>query len=486
MTNHTLFQFFEWNVPNDGAHWKRLKEQAEHLAKMGISAVWIPPATKAIGQNDVGYGIYDLYDFGEFQQKGTLRTKYGTKKELMNAISQLHDKGIQVYLDIVLNHKAGADETERFMAQEVAMDNREEILTEPYEIEAWTKFNFPGRGDMYSDFKWNWTHFTGTDYNVKKEKASIYKIVGENKDWGDEVDDEFGNYDYLMFTDIDYKHPDVYNEVIKWGIWVVDELNIDGFRLDAIKHINHWFVRDFLKHVREGTKKQELYAVGEYWKSSIEVLQQQLENVDYELDLFDVPLHYNFYEASIAGKDYDLRKIFKGTLVEFNPIHSVTFVDNHDSQPGQSLESWVEDWFKPLAYGLILLRKDGYPCVFYGDYYGISGEDAVEGKKELLDKLLYLRKFYTYGEQVDYLDHSNIIGWVRLGEEEFSNSGAAIIITNGEEGEKIMSVGAHRAGEKWIDFLGHREETVTIDEEGNGCFTVNGGSISVWVKADAN
>nr|WP_308215307.1 hypothetical protein [Sinobaca sp. H24] len=45
-------------------------------------------------------------------------------------------------------------------------------------------------------------------------------------------------------------------------------------------------------------------------------------------------------------------------------MHAVTFVDNHDSQPEESLESWVEEPFKQSAYALILLREDGYPCVF--------------------------------------------------------------------------------------------------------------------------
>lgn len=69
------------------------------------------------------------------------------------------------------------------------------------------------------------------------------------------------------------------------------------------------------------------------------------------------------------------------TLVGDDPDNVMTFVDNHDSQIGQSLESWVTDWFKPLAYALILLRKDGYPCLFYGDYYGCGGENPIESKK---------------------------------------------------------------------------------------------------------
>ena len=54
-----------------------------------------------------------------------------------------------------------------------------------------------------------------------------------------------------------------------------------------------------------------------------------------------------------------MRTIFNNTLVAENPNSAVTFVDNHDTEPGQALQSWIDDWFKPLAYSLILLRKGG-------------------------------------------------------------------------------------------------------------------------------
>ena len=79
-------------------------------------------------------------------------------------------------------------------------------------------------------------------------------------------------------------------------------------------------------------------------------------------------------------------------MVKNHPEHAVTFVDNHDTQRGQALESTVEEWFKPAAYALILLREDGLPCLFYGDYYGIEGEFAQENFQEILDTLLYARK----------------------------------------------------------------------------------------------
>ena len=101
MENQTLMQYFEWYLPNDGQHWNRLATDAPHLASKGIRKVWMPPAFKATSSNDVGYGIYDLFDLGEFDQKGTVRTKYGFKEDYLNAIKALKENGIEPIADIV-------------------------------------------------------------------------------------------------------------------------------------------------------------------------------------------------------------------------------------------------------------------------------------------------------------------------------------------------------------------------------------------------
>ena len=85
--NKVLLQAFEWYLPDDGQHWNRLKDMAQQFTELGIGGVWLPPCSKATGTNDVGYGIYDLWDLGEFDQKGSVRTKYGTKDELQSAIN---------------------------------------------------------------------------------------------------------------------------------------------------------------------------------------------------------------------------------------------------------------------------------------------------------------------------------------------------------------------------------------------------------------
>ncbi len=479
MKNGVMMQYFEWNLPNDGNLWKQLKADALHLHKTGITAVWIPPAYKADEQQDEGYATYDLYDLGEFEQNNTIRTKYGTKQELKEAIDELHKYQISVYLDAVMNHKAEGDYTERFMVKEVDPKDRTKDISDEFEIQAWTGYLFKGRGNKYSDFKWHWQHFSGVGFDDAKKRSGIFRVVGDNKNWSSGVDSENGNYDFLLCNDLDLDHPEVVAELNRWGIWVSEELNLDGMRLDAIKHMKDTFIKQFLDAVR-AKRGKKFYAVGEYWNGDLLTLNSYLEAVDNSVDLFDVPLHFNLYEASVKGKEYNMQNLLKNSLSVVHPELGVTFVDNHDSQEGSSLQSQIQDWFKPSAYALIMLMKDGYPCVFYGDYYGIKGEKSPH--TEIIDSLLDIRRKYAYGEQVNYFDHPATVGLVRMGDKDHPGSGLALLISNGEDGHKVMNVGKNRAGEVWYECTGDIKETVTIDADGNGNFLVDGKNLAVWIK----
>jgi alpha-amylase len=210
------------------------------------------------------------------------------------------------------------------------------------------------------------------------------------------------------------------------------------------------------------------------------------------MSLFDASLHHNFEKASKGGKDFDLTTILDETLVAAKPDLSVTVVENHDTQPLQSLEAPVEPWFKPLAYSIILLREKGYPCVFYTDIYSATYKDkGHDGQDyeiflpacENIDKLLLARKRFAYGLQRDYLDHTNCIGWTREGDADHPGSGCAVLLSNGDDGFKTMEVGKAHAGKKFVDWLGKRPGEVTIDQDGRGEFHVGAGSASAWVLA---
>lgn len=476
-----MMQAFEWYLPEDMKHWDNLAQKSEELSNAGITALWLPPAYKGqAGIHDVGYGVYDLYDLGEFDQKGSIPTKYGTREQFLNCIKKLQEHGIDVYCDVVFNHMMGADESEIVVATEHSPTDREETISGYEEIQAWTKFNFTARNGKYSDFTWDKSCFDGTDWNQRDKETAIFKFKGQQ--WDEGVDKENGNYDYLMGADLSFNNNIVRNQLKTWGDWFVRTTKLDGFRLDACKHIDSNFFPEWLNHLRNLYSK-ELFSVGEYWSKDIYTLKNYLEESENCMSLFDVPLHFKLHEISNSNGSFDLTKIFDSTLVSENPVKSVTFVDNHDTQTGQALESPIENWFIPQAYAIILLRTQGYPCIFYGHYYGMQNHE-LPSFKETIDKLLFVRHNKIGGLEHQYLDDKNVVGWTFEGEENTQNTGCAVILTDTAKNQKKMYVGLRHAGEVWTDILGNAKEEVTIDKEGNGLFKVNDGSVSVYCKKE--
>lgn len=489
-----MMQFFHWYIPNDGTFWKKAKEQAAFIADLGINAVWLPPAHKGKdGINSSGYDIYDLYDLGEFDQKGSVPTKFGTIQELKAAIEAFQSKGVGVYSDIVLNHMAGADETERIFVRRVNEDDRNQFESDPFEIEAYTKFTFPGRKGKYSQFVWDHRCFTGVDYAHDLDERAIFSILNEYGElWEDVVDEEKGNYDYLMFCDVEHRNPEVREELKRFIGWYLDQVKFDGIRLDAVKHIAPLFINEFLDNLL--SLKPDTFVVGEYWApGDLPLMLKYLEAVNDRMSLFDASLHHNLHHASQVHNEYDLRTIFDNTLVQTRPDKAVSVVDNHDTQPLQSLEAPVEAWFKPHSYALILLRVDGYPCVFYPDLYGAhykdKGRDGNEyeiflEKCEGLEILLKARKIFAYGEQRDYFEEPNSIGWTREGLEDQPESGCAVVLSNGDDSMRKMEVGKRHAGKTFTDVLKKHEAQVKIDDDGFGEFPVKGSTVSVYVQSE--
>ncbi|KAF2034015.1 thermostable alpha-amylase [Setomelanomma holmii] len=481
--NNTLLQGYEWNVPSDQKHYKRLAIELPKLKAVGFNNIWLPPGCKAANPEGVGFDIYDLYDLGEFDQKGGKSTKWGPKEDLMELTKVAKEHGVGLYWDAVLNHKAGADKTEKCRVVEVDNEDRTKDVSDPYEIEAWLGFDFPGRGDKYSSMKYHWEHFSGTDWDQGNEKKGVFRILGDNKGWSSSVDNEGGNADYMMFADIDYSHPEVQADVKNWGVWITKELGLKGFRLDAVQHFSERFTNEWIDNLREQCG-DDIFMVGEFWTGDPKVMSDWLEKLNHKFSLYDAPLLNNFAQLSTTP-DADLRKVFDNTLVQNQPVAAVTVVTNHDTQPGQTMATPIEGFFKPLAYSLILLRSAGYPCPFYGDLYGLQKphEEPPSCGGKLAD-LVLARKLYAYGDQEDYWDDANCIGFVRRGTWD-RPAGLACVMSNKGPGQIKMAVGEMHAGEKWTDVLGWEEGEVEIDGEGYGLFKCPGTSVAVWVRADA-
>jgi alpha-amylase len=284
-------------------------------------------------------------------------------------------------ISVVLNHMGGGEEKERIKVRKVDPEDRNQFISEETEIEAFTRFGFPGRGGRQSDFKWDHRCFTGIDHAAGSEETAIYSIINEyGHDWEPMPHTEKGNFDYLILNDIETRNPAVREELKKWIKWYYDTVPFDGVRLDAVKHINPSFFIEWLDELR--TINPSLFAIGEYWLSDdISVLFKYIETTGKRMSLFDAPLHHNFSKASIEREAYDLRTIFDNTLVAVHPGLALTFVDNHDTQPLQSLEEYTEGWFRPHAYAMILLRDGVIPVFFTRIYMAPVTREKINRKK---------------------------------------------------------------------------------------------------------
>jgi len=190
------------------------------------------------------------------------------------------------------------------------------------------------------------------------------------------------------------------------------------------------------------------------------------------------------------------------------------------------MDTPIHPKFTSLAYALILFRETGYPCVFYGDMYGTSepflSSPTCDGN---LGNLILARKLYAYGEQQDYFQDPDCIGWVRRGIPDTAGSQASgmAVVMNWVGGhkrksdddqsildkprwmrrlsgltvkfgfmpkrpphcEREMNVGSQHAGEVWTDVLNGHSHQVTIRSDGSAAFPCEVNSVAVYVSDSA-
>lgn len=420
--------------------------------------------------------------------------------------------------------------------------------------------------------KWRAEHFNGTDWDQRTKKNAIYKLIDDpatypkpnkeqlpmpskathgmnrlarfagavsnaiadrpapsrrpGKGWAEDVDGEHGNNDYLIFSNLYYGHPEVRQDVLRWGQWMVEDVGIHGFRLDAVQHFSWNFCREWIAKVQTTSRQKfgkNAFVVGEVWAPEVTrqlrwldcVVPSGSENGVYA---FDAPLLYSFSRISEdvrrGSKNADLRTFLTGSgdpekhaLVAVRPHQAVTLVTNHDTQAGQSSFVPMDASLKSLFYAFVLLRRDGHPCVFWGDLYGTlgpesegpacqvpilrptpqsgmsNGHTSAKATRCLLPSLMLARKLFAYGLQKDYLDSMSCIGWTRAGTHD--RPGCAVIMSVGAPNQwtiKKMTIG--QPGEKWIDILSEKEgrPEIVIDTKGCGVFACRGKSVSVYVN----
>jgi len=448
LVNGVMMQDFYVNVPQPSGStswWTRIKDQATKLHDAGFTAVWLPPAYKGSdGIGDVGYGVYDRYDLGEFvQPKSDQATRYGTLAQLQDAIAELHAKHIQVYEDIVMNHMmGGSGEQFDFAGQHFDLP---------------THFVYGGRGTTYSNYEWHYWNFNGY-------QDANHNWFNWQNGWDFTPYAGGDAYDNLMGCEIRYTDSNNQDELIKWGKWITTKLSLDGYRLDATKHIYTPFIKRWLDEVK-GSK----FAVSEAWFANLADLQNYAAATEGKTSLFDAPLHYVFVDILNQNGPGDMRRLRFAGFTEVNGALSVSFVENHDTDHG-GLDSPVVN-LKMLAYAYILTRDKGYPCVYYKDYYDF-------GLGEQIKKLIAIRQSHAFGAGFEHPEtDEDVYVYSRAGDS--SHSGLLLILNDG--GARSRDIVTPFKNATLSDQTGNHAQSVTTDAAGKGAFPINAKSYATWV-----
>lgn len=331
-----ILQGFYWNTHpgdvsddvNGGIWWDTLATVAPQVAAAGIGTIWVPPPTKGFGGRwDMGYGIKDYYDLGNFNQNGSIRTRHGNRTQLENAIAAMHTQGLQVMADIVLNHRGGADGQAPYE------------WGGPYNPVPWTIFN-PASG-----------RFPGIPGHFHPNNAHNINAPGYNFDYQNPLFFE----DLCYFNNVDQVPPPggwyfgvppfglgpVGDSLISWGRWLMNDMGFDQMRLDAVKHIDHAFLAKFLTEVNDG---EQPFAVGESFDYSLGALagyhgavtgSPNSGSKPARMSLFDFPLRGGLKDILNDGSGgADLYQVFNNSLVwgsSLTGFDVVTWVENHDT-----------------------------------------------------------------------------------------------------------------------------------------------------------
>lgn len=322
-----MMQGFYWDVPSGGNWWDTVKNEASTLADMaggyGIDRIWLPPASKSqSGGYSMGYDPADYYDLGNYNQYGTVETRFGSKSELKSAITELNNHNISVMADIVLNHRSGGNK----------------------------EFN-PSTGDS------TWTDFS----NVQSGKATwTWDTFHPNPDHSSDTG-SFGG-----FPDVCYSTGIAYGDMQDWMNWMKNDIGFDGgWRFDYVKGLETWAVNDMMSTTGDP------FSIGEYWDANTNTLDWWVNQTG--ASVFDFALYYTMADIfnSTDGSGYlpDMIAPSKSYAAK-NPTKAVTFAGNHDT------DEIAND--KMLAYAFMLTYQ-GYPSIWWKDYFNY-GLDDLGGK----------------------------------------------------------------------------------------------------------
>lgn len=298
---------------------------------LGITGIWLMPI-----HDSPSYHGYDVIDY-----KG-INPDYGTMEDFRAFLDAAHERGIRVIIDYVMNHSS-------------------------------------------SDHPW----FLNSASGPEAERRSWYRWndnnPGYNGPWGQEVWHlrQSGWYYGLFWggmPDLNYEEPAVQDTMFDIASYWLEDLGIDGFRLDAVKYIfedgtqledtreTFQFFRDFRSHYK--ASNPEAVTVGEAWTNTEQVLKYVEED---GLDFcFEFDLASSMLGAINAGNTINLSQQLQKVYNLYPHLQYGTFLTNHDINRVMNILG--NDVEKMKAAAALYLTTPGVPFIYYGEEIGMNGQ----------------------------------------------------------------------------------------------------------------
>ncbi|MCH7401893.1 alpha-amylase family glycosyl hydrolase [Belliella kenyensis] len=323
-------------------------KKLDHIKELGANAIWFMPIMPS-----PSYHKYDVTDYKE------IHTDYGTLDDFKKMIKEAHKKDLKIVIDMIINHTS----TEH----------------------PWFQESQKGRDNPYRDY-YVWAQKdTIAEFLNKKTITLDSDNIRQWHDPGHGEDFYYGFF-YGGMPDLNFDNPKVRKEIYDIGKFWLEEVGVDGFRLDAAKHIfpddrpedNHDFWKEFRA---EMTKiKPDVYLVGEVYDMK-EVVAPYLPGLP---ALFNFDFHYTLLEAYekvngklLVEKQKEVLDFYANITDDFI---DATFSSNHD-QP-RLLNSLDQNPKKYKQAINILMTMPGAPYLYYGEEIGMLGKKPDEHIRE--------------------------------------------------------------------------------------------------------
>ncbi|MEO1050611.1 MAG: alpha-amylase family glycosyl hydrolase [Bacteroidota bacterium] len=327
-----------------------MTSKLDYLQDLGIEGIWLMPINPS-----PSYHKYDVVNYKD------IHPDYGTLEQFKNFVKEAHNRGIHVVMDLVINH-TGADHP-------------------------WFKSALEGNGSEYRDY-YVWADKDSIANEIAKKETSLDSdnITQWHAPRGDSTAEHYYGFFWGGMPDLNYDNPEVRKEVYEIGRFWLTEIGVDGFRLDAAKHIypddravdNHNFWIEFRSEMEKA--KSDVYLVGEVW-SDAETVAPFLKGLP---ALFNFDMGYAIIEAVNAGRDTMLVQQYKEINDFYNNVTEdfidATFIRNHDQNRIMNEVSYDEQ--KARMAASILLTLPGSPYLYYGEEIGMRGEKPDEFIRE--------------------------------------------------------------------------------------------------------